>query len=83
MSYNFTCFLLVNSGQFMQFHVTCCLQTRLLTNDMARKVDHVLALLLQAMPFIHEISEFNISVVTLHFIHFPTGFFFSSDLNSV
>ena len=41
-----TCFPLVSSGQFMQFHVTCCLQPRLLTNNIARKVDHVLALLL-------------------------------------
>ena len=37
MSYILFYFLLVNSGQFMQFHVTCCLQTRLLTNSMARK----------------------------------------------
>ena len=42
-----TLFLLVNSGQFMQFHVTCqwlvACQTFILTNNVARKVDHVLA----------------------------------------
>ena len=68
--------------QFMQFHVTCCLQTRLLTNNMARNVDHVLALLLRATPFIHEISEFNISVVTLH-LHTFSNRIFSSDVFSV
>ena len=65
----------------MQFHVTCCLQTRLLTNNTAQKVDHVLALLLQATPF-HEINEFNISVVTLH-LHTFSNRIFSSDVFSV
>ena len=59
----------------MQFHVTCCLQTRLLTNNMARKVDHVLALLLQATPFIHELVNLTYQLLHYIYIHFRTGSF--------
>ena len=37
---------------------------------------------MQATPFIHEISEFNISVVTLH-LHTLSNGIFSSDVFSV
>ena len=75
MSYILFYFLLVNSGQFMQFHVTCCLQTRLLTNNMARKSITYWHCCCKPRPLFMRLVNSTYQLLHYIYIHFRTGFF--------
>ena len=75
MSYILFYFLLVNSGQFMQFHVTCCLQTRLLTNNMARKSITYWHCCCKPRPLFMRLVNLTYQLLHYIYIHFWTGFF--------
>ena len=68
-------FLLVNSGQFMQFHVTCCLQARLLTNNMARKSITYWHCCCKPRPLFMRLVNLTYQLLHYIYIHFRTGFF--------
>ena len=75
MSYILFYFLLVNSCQFMQFHVTCCLQTRLLTNNMARKSITYWHCCCKPCPLFMRLVNLTYQLLHYIYIHFRTGFF--------
>ena len=75
MSYILFYFLLVNLGQFMQFHVPCCLQTRLLTNNMARKSITYWHCCCKPPPLFMRLVNLTYQLLHYIYIHFRTGFF--------
>ena len=75
MSYILFYFLLVNSGQFMQFHVTCCLQTRLLTDNMAQKWITYWHCCCKPCPLFMRLVNLTYQLLHYIYIHFQTGFF--------
>ena len=69
-------FSIVNPGQFMQFHVTCCLLTRLLTNNMARKsITYWHCCCKPSRPLFMRLVNLTYQLLHYIYIHFRTGFF--------